>query len=75
MPINYKKIENKKRYITIKIQTMKPWSDLEKKIDVFIMAVADEDTISDVHEFNSLAEQLKDKEAIKASAADVLKKE
>jgi uncharacterized protein CbrC (UPF0167 family) len=72
MPINYKKIENKERYITIKFHTLKPWKVLQEKIDAFLGELTEDDVISDVVEFNSLAEQMKDKATPKKSTAELV---
>ena len=72
MPINYKKIEDKERYITIKFHTLKPWKVLQEKIDALLNGLTEDDAISDVVEFNSLAEQMKDKAAPKKSTAELV---
>ena len=72
MPTNYKKIENKERYITIKFHTLKPWKVLQEKIDTFLGELTEDDAISDVVEFNSLAEQMKDKETLKKSITELV---
>ena len=72
MPINYKKIENKERYITIKFQTLKPWKVLQEKIDAFLGELTEDEAISEVSEFNSLAEQIKDKANVKKSTAELV---
>lgn len=74
MPVNYKKIENKERYITVKFQTQKPWAVIEQEIDSFLIKLTENEAISEVHEFNSLAEQLKDKDAIKPTIAAIVTK-
>lgn len=72
MPINKRKIENKERYITIKFQTKQPWSALDTEIDEFLHKVTDDQAISEVKEFNSLGEQLKDKDFQPKSTAEIV---
>lgn len=72
MPINKRKIEHKERYITVKFQTKQPWSTLDTEIDNFLRNVTDGGSISDVKEFASLAEQLKDKDTVPKSTAEIV---